>query len=153
MYYLQQILNMDYFKWFAIYTLALIGFGTIVQTLTNYAKRKGLNLLFWIQNKFPSIYLWLSSKWSLDSVKLQSEIEKLIPFAESLQKEIDLIEDEHLKEDVMKIMNKLQHLITSGQNIFFNEPKNILSLGHFQGKYQEISKDLFKLFEHYYYRY
>jgi hypothetical protein len=144
---------MEYFKIFAIYSLALIGVGTLFQTSLNYTKQKGVYLLLWIQNKFPFIYNWMSTKFNLSSITIPYEIEKLITFAELLQNEIEMIEDEHLKEDVKKIVNKLHTLIASGQNLIYNESKNILPLHYFKERYEELSNELFDLFEKNYYRY
>lgn len=139
----------EYLRLFAFYTLCFIGVGTIYKNGVQYLKQKGIDTLFWIQSRYPGIYVWINYKLDL---KVEDNLEKLLPFTESLQKDIEEIEDEHLKEDVRKILSRLQYLISYGQSIV-EKPKDFLHISDFKLRYHELSDELFQIFEKYYYQY
>lgn len=143
----------EYLKLFTFYTLALIGANTIYRNGVLLFKQKSIGFLLWIHDHFPRFYIWLTLNFGFQSEeKWSSDFEKMIPFTESIQKEIEQIDDEHLKEDVSKTLSKLQHLIHYGQGIL-ETPKDFIKISDFKLKYYELTNQIFHLFETYYHQY
>ena len=144
----------EYLRLFAFYTLFLIGLGTVYQKSVLLLKRKGISLLEWTQSHYPRFYFWLICKLDCEGVleeRWRSELEKIIPFTETLQKEIDQIQDEHMKEEVSKTLDHVKHVIVYGQNIL-EKPNDYLYFSDFKMKFHQLTTELFELFEKYYYR-
>jgi hypothetical protein len=132
----------------AFYTLALIGAGTVCRSGVNYLKKESLYLL---QTRFPGIYVWLNSKYGWIDDQWTTEIEKILPFTKELEKEIEKIEDEKLKDDVKKTLNQVTQLILYTQEILQNK-NDYLSMTQLKFRFHDMTNQLFTLFEQYYYR-
>ena len=113
----------------SLYTLALIGVSTVWNRIF---QNMALKMIVWSQN-FPMIQNWLIRKYQTPTSEM------LINLKSQVIKQLDLIQDEELKEKTKAWLESVESLLKNGN----------LSIEEMKSRIQKTTDELYKLMENY----
>ena len=138
--FISQFINKEWIFVVSIYTLASIGSTVVISNLYSYTKKK----IVYNLHKIPLINRWITQ----DENSSVMVIDYLTCSLKQIEKEIDSIEDEKLKTDVMKTYESINSYLSLAKETLASK-YNSIHIENMRIKTKLVTDEIFDLVKKY----